>query len=478
MLPLIVIVVYLVALVGVGVWKSRSVHGQEGFALAGRGLSPIVLVGTLLATWTGTGSIYGSAEQAYEVGFPALVLPLSSVLGIAVLLLMIPRVRAHGAFTLQDLLEARFGPPARVLGSITLVSAYVVIVSYQLRAASGLLERVLEEAHVLPAGVEAHVAVLIGVGLLIGVYTALAGLMSVAFTDGFNGILMLLGLAIALPLTWQLAGGVDGVLAALPERAQHVGGHYSGAQLLSVLLPSFLLIMGDANLHQRFLSARSDGAARLSALLLIPGTLLVDGIILLTAIGGRAVLPDLDVPGHVVLELALRKLPLAVGALLCASILAVIVSTADSYLLSGSNSLVRDVWQRFVKRDASDAALLRASRVSVMLLVVVALVLAFQSDGFFRIALFAYTLYGVGITPVLLAALFWKGATPAGAIASMLVGTGTAIVWKANDLGAWTLQAWGAEMDAVVPGIVVATVALVGVSVVTRGSARVTSDGG
>ena len=77
--------------------------------------------------------------------------------------------------------------------------------------------------------------------------------------------------------------------------------------------------------------------------------------------------------------------------------------------------------------------LLTAARRSVLMLTVLAFVLALQSAAFFDISLFAYTIYGVGITPVLLAALFWKRATPAAAVASMVVGPEVAIAWKLFD---------------------------------------------
>lgn len=471
MLALATVVLYLAALVSVGVVKSRKVEGQSGFALAGRSLGPLVLVGTLLATWTGTGSIFGNAEEAYGVGLPALVLPLASATGVLVLLVMIPRVRAKGRYTLQDVLEERFGVTARVLGTITLVMAYLVIVSYQLRAAAGLLDRVLVEAGVVESGMGESAALVI-VAAFVALYTALAGLMSVAVTDGINGLLMLLGVAIALPLVWSAAGGTDEILAALPESGRQFGGHYSTFDILSILLPGFLLVVGDANLHQRFLAARSDASARRAAWLLIPGILLVDGLILLLAMAGRAQLPELANPGHVVLEVALQVLPEALGALLIAAILAIIVSTADSFLLSSSSALVRDVYQRFMNRGASEAQLLRVSRVAVCALAAVGLWLAFDDSGFFEIALYAYTIYGVGITPVLLAALFWKRATPAGAVASMVVGVGTAVAWKANEwsepAAQWLGQPEGSGVGAVVPSVLVACVVLVGVSLCTR----------
>jgi len=471
MLAIAVVAVYLVALVSVGVRKSRAVSDQATFSLAGRGLGPGILVGTLLATWTGTGTIFGSAEEAYLVGLPALLLPLAAAVGILGLVVMIPRVRAHGRFTLQDILEERFGPLARVLGTTILVGGYLIIVSYQFRAGAAVLARLG-----LHAGLGAldEPTALVVVALFVGLYTALAGMMSIAATDTINGLLMTVGLLVALPIVWLgVGGGVDGVLASLPEPSmRRVGGHYGAFDLFSVLVPPFLLVLGDANLHQRFLSASTTPVARRAALLLIPGILLVDAVVILIGVAGRAVAPELATPGHVVLELALSSLPAAVGALLVASILAVIVSTADSFLLASATGLVQDVYKRFRRPDASGRRLLFASRATVVLLTAIALGLAFLSERFFDVALFAYTIYGVGITPVLLAALFWRRATPAGAVASMVTATGVAIAWKTNDLGAPAAARLGlppdTRVDAVVPSILVALVVLVGVSLGTR----------
>lgn len=471
MLALIVLLLYFSGLLAFGLHSARKVSSQRDFTLAGGKLGPLVLTGTLLATWTGTGSIFSNAEKAWEDGLPALILPLSAAAGLLVLLFIIGPVRRLGSYTLQDVLEQRFGPVARVLGTLTLVTAYLVIVSYQFRAASAVLERVLQEAGFVDASVPPEVF-LIGMAVVIGIYTALAGLMSVAFTDGFNGILMVTGLLIALPLAWSAAGGVDGVLAALPESGRRVTGHYSGFQVLGYLLPPFLLVIGDANLHQRFLAARDTGAARKALLMLIPAVVLVDTVIILTAVAGRALYPEIENSGHVLLELALSGLPPVLGALLVAAILAIVVSTADSFLLSSSSALVRDVYQRFIAPEASEARLLVCARLGVLALTAVALVLAFATDEFFKVSLLAYSIYGVGITPVLLAALFWKRATPAGAVASMLAGGTFTALWELRGWGAEAAaslgQPEGADVGSAIPGILVAGVCLIGVSLVTK----------
>ncbi|MDG2147956.1 MAG: sodium:solute symporter family protein [Planctomycetota bacterium] len=531
MIALLVVLLYVLVLIGVGWHSSRKVSGSTDFLLAGRRLGPVILVGTLVATWTGTGSIFGNAEEAYGVGLPSLVLPLASMLGIFALLIMVPRIRRRDRFTLQDVLEESYGPWARVLGTVTLVSAYLVIVSYQLRAANAVLEGVLDgvfreaaasaDGEASMAGSVAHAfasagawldhtfrsmgvsvehgdntAGLLLLALLIAGYTALAGLMSVALTDTMNGLLMLLGVGIALPLVWMAAvhgleqaalasGGVppgEGVirpvLEALPESARHVTGHYSTVHILSILLPAFLLVMGDANLHQRFLAAGSAKAARRAALLFIPAVLVVDALILLTAVAGRVVLPGIENPGHIILRLALEPgiLPPLLGGLLVASILAVIVSTADSYLLSSSASLVRDVFQRFLKREASERSMLVVARVVVVVLTGCAFVMALQSSRFFEISLFAYTIYGVGITPALVAALFWKRATRLGALASMIAGPLTAILWKVFGWNTVLAQHFAEpeleKVSAVVPAICVSTVVLFGLSVSTTSPDR------
>lgn len=470
MTNLLVVAVYLVALVGFGLWKARAVKGQEGFALAGRGLPLPILLGTLLATWTGTGSIFANAGRAYHDGFGAFVLCLGPTAGFCVLFFLAGRVRAHGRFTLQDLLEERFGPAARVLGMLTLVSAYLVIVSYQLRAAAIVLEMLLRDAGVLDAA-SLHGTLLVAVALIIGIYTALGGMLSVAFTDTFNGVIMTVGLLIALPVTWALAGGVDAVLGAMPPPDATTEAHLSLAGILGVSLPTFLLVLGDANLHARFLAARSERTARTAVALLIPATLFIDGSIILVAVAGRVLLPDLADPSRVVPSLASSVLPQPLAGLIMATVVAIIISTADSYLLTSASTLLRDVWQRFVRPRADERELLAMARWLVLGCTGLALVMAFASSSFFSVAFLAYTIYGVGITPPLLAALFWKRATPAGAVSAMLVAGATTGLWFAFDGATRSAAALGlpagTEIDAVIPAILLASATLIGVSLLT-----------
>jgi SSS family solute:Na+ symporter/sodium/proline symporter len=459
------LIVYLLALIAVGALKARRIKTQEDFSLAGRGLPTFVLVGTLLATWIGTGSIFGNAEETYTQGLAGFLLPVAGAAGIVALFVLAPRIRRFGQVTIQDILEARFGVAARVIGTLTLVLAYVIIVSYQYRAGAAVL------AYMAP-GLDGAAGVFVVAAFVI-LYTALAGLFSVAYTDVANGALMVLGLGLAIPILLSQAGGFGAAVDALQPAQQDPFGVYGPVALLSILLPAFLLLLGDANMVQRFFAARDERSAQRSAGWMLFGVLALEAAIILVAVLGAALVAQgaIEPPkreGHIIVHLAFEALPPWLGACLAATVVAVVVSTADSYLLSPATAVVRDAWQRFLRPDAGDAELVRAGRLVVIALGLVALGLACRADRFFHVALFAYTLYGAAITPVLMAAWFWPRATRAGATASMATGLLVALAWKAvATLGAETAAGrWidGSGVDAVIPAVGASVLVLIVVS--------------
>lgn len=471
------LLLYLLTLIGVGALKARRVRSQADFSLAGRGLPTFVLVGTLLATWIGTGSLFGNAQKTVEVGLDAYALPVAGGAGILVLWGLAARIRRFGQFTIQDILEARFGVGARVLGMATLVLAYLIIVSYQYRAGASVLGYLWEDLAPVD-GATPFSAKAIVAGFVI-LYTALAGMYSVAYTDVANGVLMTLGIALAIPVLLAQTGGFGEALAALPERQRTFLGPegFGATDLASVLLPAFLLLIGDANMVQRFFSARSPSAARRSAAWMFLGVLALELAIITVALLGGALVAQGRIsepanPGHIVVHLAFHALGPWLGALIVGTAVAVVVSTADSYLLSPATSLVRDLYQRFLRPSAEDREVVLVGRVVVVVLGLVALFLATLSEEYFDVALFAYTIYGAGITPVILAAYFWPRATARGAIASILTGVGVALFWRwltttedlggaLGDLGAW---ARASAIDAVIPAALLSVIVLVVVS--------------
>ena len=131
---------YLLLLGGIGAWKSRQVRTEADFAVAGRTLSPWIMVCTMLAVWIGTGSIVGNAERTYKDGMAALVLPAGTFIGMTLLSLIAARARRIEASSVPEIIGGRFGQVARGLSVVSLIIAYMVIVSYQFNAGGAVLE--------------------------------------------------------------------------------------------------------------------------------------------------------------------------------------------------------------------------------------------------------------------------------------------------------------------------------------------------
>ena len=139
------IAIYLIGLVIIGFFKAKQIKTQSDFSVAGRALTPWVLVGTMLATWMGTGSILGNAGKTYQSGMAGLWLPLGSVLGIIILTQIAGKVRSFNKFTVPEIIGERYGQVARLLSVIALVLAYMVIVSYQYNAGGAVLHTIFTD---------------------------------------------------------------------------------------------------------------------------------------------------------------------------------------------------------------------------------------------------------------------------------------------------------------------------------------------
>lgn len=447
----ITILVYLLVLVVIGFIESRKIRTQEDFSVAGRSLSSFVLFGTMLATWIGTGSIFGNAEKAYQVGIAAIVIPLASIVGIAVLSFLAGRVRGMKQITIQDLLEKRYNAAARVFGVITLTIAYTTIVSYQYRAAGAVIHIAFPEWDLRTATIIVTVFII--------AYTALAGMISIAKIGLIQGITMIVGITFTLPLLFYKVGGLEGMKTTLDTSHFDLYGPIPPIGIVNILLPAFLLILGDANMYQRFASARSSGVAKKAVLWTIGGIAFMESAIILTAWVASALEPELANDGHVIAYAARNHLPAVFGALMLTTIMAIVLSTAGSFLLTPATCLMRDIYQRFLSPNAGDRAMVIGLRITVVVLGIAAFGLSQLSDEFLSVALHAYTIYGAGITPALLACFFWKRATGKGAVASIVTGTAMALIWEYG-----LKEALGSSLDAVVPALASSLAALILVS--------------
>jgi SSS family solute:Na+ symporter len=417
------VIVYLGALAFVSYWRSRRVRTSDDFLVAGRTLPAHVLVFTLLSTWIGSGSLFGGAGLGYRAGFPALWQSAGAWVGIAIIYYIAPRVRRIAQYTVPDILELRYGPAARVLGTITTVLAYTTIAAYQFRGGGRLLS--------LIAGMDPRTGALVTAAFCVA-YTVFAGMLSIAYLDIANGLMMLVGVAAAVIFLIGRVGGDGSALADLRPDQLTLFGSMSPAEALALFLPTMFLLLGEANMYQKFFSAKDERAARLAVVGWIAGTILVETLIVAIGVFGSAAITGLGVAESetIVVRVAVDVLPAAMGVLLLAGASAIIVSTATSMLLTAATNLTRDVYVRFVNPAATDRQTLFYTRLVIVTLGTVGVVAGSLFPTILAMALWAYTMYGAGVTPALLAALLWPRATRQAGVASILSGMITTLVWE------------------------------------------------
>jgi SSS family solute:Na+ symporter len=451
------ILAYLIGLAAIGWWRGRAATTGDDFMVAGRSLPARVLVFTLLSTWIGSGSLFGGAGLGYRSGFSALWQAAGAWVGIALIYFIAPRVRRLAQYTVPDILERTYGPRARVLGTITTVIAYTTIAAYQFRGGGRLLN--------LVAGTDPRAGALI-TGVFCVAYTAIAGMLSVAYLDVFNGVMMVIGVGLSVVYLLGQAGGTGAAFGALRPEQLTLFGTMSPAQALALFLPTMFLLLGEANMYQKFFSARDENAARRAVAGWIAGTILVEALIVSIGVFGSRVVPGLttDQSEAIVVRVAVDVLPGVLGALLLAGAAAIIVSTANSMLLTPATSLVHDVYRRFVRPSATDRDVLRYTRATVIALGAVAFVIGNFFPTILAMALWAYTMYGAGVTPALLAALVWRRVTPAAGVASIAAGMITTIVWEIVGLQA---GAYPLGLQTVYPALALSIGTLVTVTVVS-----------
>ncbi len=423
---LYIILAYLLVLAALNFIRAKKVKSQDDFMVAGRKIKTNVMVFTLICTWIGSGTFIAGAEFAAKAGFSALWMAAGAWVGIIVIYFLAGKIRSFGQYTIGDILEERYGPVARIFGAIALIISFTIIVSYQFVAGGFILNVASDGA------IPESTGIMIAAGFVI-LFTTLGGMVAIVYTDLPNGIIIVLACILATPFVYFAVGGLPEATKALdPGYFAVVNSQFGAHPVLKVgsyFLATMFLLMGVQSMYQKFFSAESPKEAKKAAFLWTIGTIFVETLVVIIAVFAYSKLQgqiDLSIPkegGKIVLLAARHLVPGPVGVLLLAAACAVVISTGMNYLLSPSTNIMRDVYQRFINKKAKQSTMVGLQKVFIVILGVIAFFLAMKMQSVLDMAMFAYTIYGVSITPALLAALTWKRVTKAGGLASIISGT-------------------------------------------------------
>lgn len=465
--------IYLIGMLLIGWLCYKVTKSLSDYVLGGRGLNPGVAALSAGASDMSGWLLLGLPGAMYAGGMNQIWIGIGLVVGaylnwqfVARRLRVYTEV-ADDAITIPDYLENRFDDASRML---RIVSSIVILVFFTFYVSSGLVAGgvLFEETFGLPY----ISALLIGVVVIVS-YTFLGGFLAVSWTDFVQGILMFLALVLVPYIAIQGLGGWDQVTDTVGRIDPTFNDVFKDMTLLGIisLVAWGLGYFGQPHILARFMAVRRP--SDIPTAKLINMAWMIFGLYGAIFVGYSGIAYFADNPLQnsetVFIQFVQVLFNPWVSGFLLAAILAAIMSTIDSQLLVCSSSLTEDIYKAFLKKDASQEELVRVGRFSVVAIAVLATVLALDRDSkVLDLVSYAWAGFGAAFGPVIILSLFWRGMTRNGALAGLVVGAVTVVVWKQLSGGIFDLYE-------IVPGFVLSAIAVVVLSKVGGGPSQDTA---
>jgi len=462
---------YTLLVLGVGIYATKFTKTMEDFFLAGRRLGAWVTAISSVASSESGWVVLGLVGIAYKEGLSAVWIAPGCLLGyVANWYLLAFRLRREskglGALTVSDFLEAKANDSSRLVRMVAVVITFFCMMGYvgaQFNAAGKTFDAVFKISY--------SNGVLLGAVITI-VYTLLGGFRAVSWTDLIQGLMMVFGLIFLPVLAVIHLGGLGNLFQGLAQQSPSLlilSGDKAGFALFGLIIGYLgigLGYPGQPHVVTRYMAVRGEREIRRSRLIAITWGILVYYGAIFLGLAGRLILPQIADPEYTYPTVALRLLPPVLAGIMLAAITSAIRSTADSQLLVAASAVARDVYQRVFQREASQKRLVLISRLTVLLLGLLAFILAMtRSRVVFWFVLFAWSGLGASFGPPILFSLYWKRTNKWGIVAGMIVGFATTVVWKLTGLSSRTVYE-------LVPAFFFSALAVVIGSLFTKGKVR------
>jgi len=424
-LHLALLVIYSCVVVGIGLWTARFVRTSSAFFVAGRSLGPGLVLASMLAANIGAGATVNVAGLAYREGLNAWWWSGSAGLASFVLAFWVgPRLwtlaKEHGFYTTGDFLEFRYGATVRAVITSLVCFGSLWILAAQLIAGAAIIS--------VLTGAPRWVGAVIGGGIMTIYFTA-GGLLGTAWVNTLQLVVMLVGFIVAVPFAVAGVGGLAAFTSAsLPATfvdLTYSSGPGSGWTLLALTGPAFVISPG---LIQKSYGAQSARALRLGVALNGVALMLFAFLPVLLGMVGRLALPETITPDLVLPTVLTQLLPPWLGALALAAVFSTEVDTCDAILFMISTSVSKDLFQRYIKPNASDSELLLVARVSAVAGGVLGVLLSIYLGTIVQAMTVFYALLGVSLFVPVLGGLYSRRAGQAEALAAIVAGVAVLLV--------------------------------------------------
>jgi len=459
---------YFSAMLGIGLYAYRkSTTDISGYMLGGRSLSPSVTALSAGASDMSGWMLMGLPGAMYVTGISSMWIALGLVIGAFLnYLIVAPRLRtytelANDSITLPDFFENRFEDKSRAL---RLVSSIVIIVFFTLYTSSGIVAggKLFESSF----GLSYEVGLYVTAGVVVA-YTLFGGFLAVSLTDFVQGCIMFIALVLVPIVVMDDIGSFSTLHSSINEINPDLLNMFSGIGIIGIIsaMSWGLGYFGQPHIIVRFMAIRS--VKDLPTARRIGMTWMIVAICGAMATGFAGIVyvkntgVSLEDPETIFILLSQVLFSPLISGFLLAAILAAIMSTISSQLLVTSSSLTNDFYQAFLNKEASDQRLVLVGRISVFLVALVAIYLAYnRNSSILDLVSNAWAGFGSAFGPVVILSLYWKKMNRNGALAGMITGAVTVLIWIYAPLSV-NGQSLSAVLYEIVPGFILSTLAIV-----------------
>lgn len=425
MLDIAIIVTYFIAMVAIGIhtYRKRESATQSGFFVANRRGSTLFIMGSLCATIIGASVTLGMAGMGYRMGLPGAWWLLVGCVGLLVLAFFFARkVRGFGLYTLPELLEKQYNSKAAgMVASILIAISWLAVIAAQIIAAGKVLS-------IMMPNVDSSLVISISAVVLI-VYTFLGGQYSVIRTDLVQFGIIIVGVMACLGLVLHDTGGFSGLRASLPSGyfSFPTNASFTWPNLITLLILTGSTYVVGPDMYSRLFCARDETTAKksslTSALILIP----IAFIIVLIGIGAKALYPA--IASEQAFPTVIKEvLPIGVSGLVIAALLAAMMSSACTCLITTSTIFTMDIYKRALP-ETSEKRILLVAKIAVLVVGALTLLVALRLNGIINSLMLAYTVFTSGVVLPVIAG-FYKDKlkiNSIGVVAAIIGGGGTAL---------------------------------------------------
>jgi SSS family solute:Na+ symporter len=463
---------YLLVTIAIGLWAAKRVHNARDYVVAGRSLPLYMSAATVFATWFGAETVLSVSATFAKDGLGGIV---ADPFGASFCLVFVALFFARAFYrmdllTIGDYYRKRYSKTVEVITSVAITASYLGWTSAQLTAL-GLVFWVLSGGAIsLSAGI------LIGAAIVV-VYTIFGGMWSVAITDLFQSVVILVGLTAVAWLVGDMAGGPAKVIAAASEAGKFEFWPKAGAkEWLAFVAAWMTLAIGSIpqqDVFQRVTSAKDEntavrgtliGAAVYFCFAFVPIFIAYAALVIDPNFEKLFAAEDAREIQRILPDLILARTPVWAQVLFFGALLSAILSTASGALIAPTSLFTENVLRPFF-RGMSDRQFMLLLRVILVTFTLAALLFALNSKStMYEMVQNAYKVTLVSCIVPLAAGIFWKRANVPGAVLSVVFG-----------LLSWTIAEWTTTDDTVVPaqlvGLAFSIVGMVLGSLVPRASA-------